>query len=41
MKKVIYMIAVMLFISCLFTACQKEEVKPAETHNGGGVTIRE
>lgn len=41
MKKVIYIIAVVLFTSFAFSACTKEEVKPAGTTNGSGVVIKE
>lgn len=41
MKKVIYMIAVVLFTSFAFSACTKEEVKPAGTKAPAGSGIKE
>lgn len=41
MKKVIYMIAVVLFTSFAFSACTKEEVKPAEPSTPAGRGIVE
>lgn len=40
MKKLLYSVAILLFLSLTYTSCTKEEVKPqVETNNtGGGVS---